>query len=119
MALPHPTTLQRNLALDLTSAVGMGTTMAIVSVLLPSVARRGGIDAMGLAMLSALPFLATLLTMFAGRIGPRVPARLALLRAVGALGLLLVLVAPQPLLIAAATFVFWASIALTMVSCSA
>lgn len=110
-ARPRPSTLQRNLALDLTSAIGMGTTMAIVSVLLPSLARRGGIDAMGLAILSALPFLATLLSMFAGRVGPRVPARLALLRAVGALGLLLVLVAPQLLLIAAATFVFWASIA--------
>lgn len=110
--LPRPSTLARNLSLDLTSAIGMGTTMAIVSVLLPSVARREGIDAMGLAALSALPFLATLLSMFAGRIGPRVPARLALLRAAGALGLLLVLVAPHPLLIAAAIFVFWASIAL-------
>ena len=89
----------------------MGTTMAIVSVLLPSVARREGIDAMGLAVLSALPFLAILLSMFAGRIGPRSPSRLALLRAIGALGLLLVLVAPHPLLLCAATFVFWASIA--------
>jgi MFS family permease len=110
--LPRPSTLHRNLGLDLTSAVGMGTTMAIVTVLLPSVARREGIDAMGLAALSALPFLATLLSMFAGRIGPRIPARLALLRAGGALGLSLILVAPHPLLIAAATFVFWASIAL-------
>ncbi len=108
----HASTLHRNLTLDLTSAVGMGTTMAIVSVLLPSVARREGIDAMGLAALSALPFLATLLSMFAGRIGPRMPKRLALLRAGGALGLLFVLVAPHPLLIATATFVFWASIAL-------
>jgi len=108
----RPSTIQRNLSLDLTSAIGMGTTMAIVSVLLPSLARREGIDAMGLATLSALPFLATLLSMFAGRIGPRRPARLALLRAVGALGLLLVLVAPDPLLIATATFVFWTSIAL-------
>jgi MFS family permease len=108
---PHPSTLQRNVALDLTSAVGMGTTMAIVSVLLPSLARREGTDAMGLAVLSALPFLATLLSMFAGRIGPRTPSRLALLRAVGALGLLLVLLAPHPLLLAAATFAFWASIA--------
>ena len=111
-SFPRPSTLVRNLSLDLTSAVGMGTTMAIVSVLLPSVARREGIDAMGLAALSALPFLATLLSMFAGRIGPRMPARLALLRAAGALGLLFVLVAPHPLLIATATFVFWASIAL-------
>lgn len=112
LGLARPSTVTRNLSLDLTSAVGMGTTMAIVSVLLPSVARKEGIDAMGLAALSALPFLATLLSMFAGRVGPRMPARLALLRAVGALGLLFVLLAPHPLLIAMATFVFWASIAL-------
>jgi len=109
---PRPSTLARNLSLDLSSAVGLGTTMAIVTVLLPSVARREGLDAMGLAALAALPFLATLLTMFAGRIGPRSPARLAILRSVGALGLLLVLVAPHPLLIAGATFVFWVTFAL-------
>ena len=111
-ALRRPSTLVRNLSLDLSSAVGLGTTMAIVSVLLPSVARREGLDSMGLAALAALPFLASLLTMFAGRIGPRSPARLAVLRSGGALGLLLVLVAPQPGLIAAATFVFWVTFAL-------
>ena len=112
VSLPRPSTLARNLSLDLSSAIGLGTTMAIVSVLLPSVARREGLDPMGLAALAALPFLATLLTMFAGRIGPRSPARLAILRSVGALGLLLVLVAPHPVLIALATFVFWISFAL-------
>jgi hypothetical protein len=85
--------------------------MAVVGVLLPSVARREGLDSMGLAALAALPFLASLLTLFAGRIGPRTPARLAILRAAGALGLLLVLIAPHPLLIAAATLGFWVSFA--------
>ncbi|MEA2026928.1 MAG: hypothetical protein U9O18_09575, partial [Chloroflexota bacterium] len=84
VSLPRPTTLQRNLLLDLSSSVGLGTTMAIVGVLLPSVARREGLDSMGLAALAALPFLASLLTLFAGRIGPRTPTRLALLRSVGA-----------------------------------
>ena len=112
VSLPHLSTLHRNLALDLSSAVGLGTTMAIVGVLLPSVARREGLDTMGLAALAALPFLASLLTLFAGRIGPRSPVRLAVLRATGALGLLLVLIAPHPLLIAAATFGFWISFAL-------
>ncbi len=112
VSLPRPTTLQRNLLLDLSSSVGLGTTMAIVGVLLPSVARREGLDSMGLAALAALPFLASLLTLFAGRIAPRTPARLALLRSIGALGLLLVLIAPHPLLIAAATFGFWISFAL-------
>lgn len=111
-SLPRPTTLRRNLLLDMSSAVGLGTTMAIVAVLLPSVARREGLDSMGLAALAALPFLASLLTLFAGRIGPRSPARLAVLRSAGALGLLLVLIAPHPFLIAAATFGFWISFAL-------
>jgi predicted MFS family arabinose efflux permease len=86
--------------------------MAVVGVLLPSVARREGLDSMGLAALASLPFLASLLTLFAGRIGPSTPTRLAILRAFGALGLLLVLIAPHPLLIAAATFGFWISFAL-------
>ena len=70
ISLPRPSTLQRNLLLDLSSAVGLGTTMAVVGVLLPSVARREGLESMGLAALAALPFLASLLTLFAGRIGP-------------------------------------------------
>lgn len=86
--------------------------MAIVAVLLPSVARREGLDSMGLAALAALPFLASILTLFAGRFSPRTPGRLAVLRAAGALGLLAVLVAPHPLLIAVATFGFWISFAL-------
>ena len=112
LALPRPSTLQRNLALDLWSAAGLGTTMAIVAVLLPSVARREGLDSMGLAALAALPFLASILTLFAGRFSPRTPGRLAVLRAAGALGLLAVLVAPHPILIAVATFGFWISFAL-------
>lgn len=111
-ALPRPSTLQRNLALDLSSAVGMGSTMAVVGVLLPSLARREGLDSMGLAVLAALPFLASLMTLFAGRIGPRTPAKMALLRSLGVLGLLLVLVAPDPLFIALAIFGFWISFSL-------
>jgi len=112
VARPRPSTLQRNLALDLSSAAGLGTTMAIVAVLLPSVARREGLDSMGLAALAALPFLASIITLFAGRFSPRTPGRLAILRAAGALGLLAVLIAPHPLLIAVATFGFWISFAL-------
>jgi predicted MFS family arabinose efflux permease len=87
-------------------------TMAIVAVLLPSVARREGLDSMGLVALAALPFLASMVTLFAGRFSPRTPGRLAILRAAGALGLLAVLIAPHPLLIALATFGFWISFAL-------
>ncbi len=111
-ALPHPSMLPRNLALDLSSAVGLGSTMAVVGVLLPSVARREGLDTMGLAVLAALPFLASLMTLFAGRIGPRSPTRMALMRSLGAMGLLLVLIAPDPLFIALAIFGFWVTFSL-------
>ena len=86
--------------------------MAVVAVLLPSLARREGLDSMGLAAIASLPFLAGLLTLFAGRIGPGTPKRLALLRAAGALGLLTVLVAPHPVFLAVATLGFWVSFAL-------
>ena len=111
-AFPGRTSLARNLSLDLTTAVGVGSTMAVVGVLLPSIARRQGLDPMGLALLAALPFLASLVTLFAGRIGPRLPSRVARLRALGALSLLLVVVAPNPLLIALTVFFFWMAFAL-------
>jgi predicted MFS family arabinose efflux permease len=112
VALANLTATQRNLALDLSSAVGLGGMFAVVGVLLPSVARREGLDSMGLAVLAALPFLASLVTLFAGRIGARTPARMALLRSMGAAGVLLVVIAPQPLFIAVAILGFWMMFAL-------
>jgi MFS family permease len=112
IALPQPSKLQRNVMLDLTAAIGVGSSIAVVGALLPSVARRGGLDPMGLAALAALPFLASLLSIVAGRIGPRTTRQLALLRALGSAGLFLVLLAPQPLFIAVAAFGFWAAMSL-------
>lgn len=103
----RPTTLQRNLLLDLSGAVGLGAGLAVVGALLPSVARREGLDAMGLAALAAIPFLTSLLGLLAGRIGPRTLGHLSLFRALGASGLLLVLVAPEPVFIALAMLGFW------------
>jgi predicted MFS family arabinose efflux permease len=111
-AFAHPTTRQRNLAFDLSSAVGLGGMFAVVGVLLPSVARREGLDSMGLAVLAALPFLASLVTLFAGRIGPRTPTRMALFRSLGAVGVLVVVIAPEPLFIALAILGFWMMFAL-------
>jgi MFS family permease len=110
--VPRPSEVQRNVGLDLVAALGIGSSMAVVGALLPAVARREGLDPLGLAALAALPFLASLLSLLAGRIGPRTPARLGLLRAAGSAGLLLVLVAPQPLFIAIAMFGFWAAMSL-------
>ena len=63
----------RNLALDLLVAVGVGVTLAVVTTLLPTIARRGGLEPIGLAALGAAPFVANLLGAFAGRFGPRTP----------------------------------------------
>ena len=52
----------------------MGVTMALVSALLPTVARRGGLEPLGLSALAAAPYVANLLGAFAGRAGRRAPA---------------------------------------------
>jgi MFS family permease len=100
----------RNLALDLVVAVGMGVTMALVNALLPTIARRGGLEPLGLSALAAAPFIANLLGAFAGRFGPRSTAQLSLTRAIGAAALLvLFLVPPAPVLVAVSV-VFWLSL---------
>jgi len=100
----------RNLALDVLVAVGMGVTMALISSILPTVARRGGLAPIGLSALAAAPFVANLLGAFAGRFGPRNTAQLGLVRGLGAAALLvLFLVPPAPVVVAVAV-VFWLSI---------
>lgn len=100
----------RNLALDLLVAVGMGVTMALVNAILPTVARRGGIEPVGLSALAAAPFVANLLGAFAGRWGPRTTFQLTVTRGIGAASLLvLFLVPPAPVLVGVAV-VFWLSL---------
>ena len=102
--------IYRNLSLDLVAAIGVGVSAALVSTLLPTIARRGGLEPLGLAVLAATPFFTNLLSVFAGRIGPRSTRQFALLRVVGA-GSLLVLLALSPaLVIIAVALVFWISI---------
>ena len=91
---PSRRALGRNLALDLVAATGVGVSMALVTALLPTIARRGGLEPLGLSALAAAPFVANLLSAFAGRFGPRSPAQLALIRGIGAASLLLVFVVP-------------------------
>jgi MFS family permease len=103
----------RNLALDLVAAVGVGVTIALVTTLLPTIARRGGLEPIGLAALAAAPFIANLLGAFAGRVGPRSQRPLALMRGVGAASLLVLAVfAAAPVMIAV-SIVFWLSLSLT------
>lgn len=101
----HPSAQQRsvgrNLALDLIAAIGVGVTVALVTTLLPTIARRGGLEPIGLAALAAAPFIANLLGAFAGRVGPRSPRQLALVRGAGAASLvLLAFVSAAPVMIA-------------------
>ena len=100
----------RNLALDLLVAVGVGVTMALITSLLPTIARRGGLEPIGLAALGAAPFIANLLGAFAGRFGPRTPFRLSILRGIGAASLIAVVVFPIAPVMIAVSIIFWLSL---------
>lgn len=102
--------ISRNLSVDLVAAIGVGIAGALVSSLLPTIARRGGLEPLGLAMLAAAPFLTNLLSIFAGRIGPRSVRQFALLRAIGAGSLLLLFVASPAIVIIGVTVLFWVSL---------
>jgi MFS family permease len=105
--------ISRNLSLDLVAAIGYGISGALISTLLPTIARRGGLEPLGLAALSAAPFLTNLLSVFAGRFGPRSTRQFALLRAVGALSLGALVILPGNPVIIAIAFVFWISVSFT------
>jgi MFS family permease len=111
----HPSAAQRaigrNLALDLVAAIGVGVSMALVSALLPTIARRGGLDPIGLSALAAAPFVANLLGAFAGRFGPRSPAQLAVIRGAGAASLVALFVVPLPPVMILVSLTFWISLA--------
>jgi MFS transporter, DHA1 family, staphyloferrin B biosynthesis exporter len=107
---PSRRALGRNLALDLVAATGVGVTMALITALLPTIARRGGLEPIGLSALAAAPFLANLLSAFAGRFGPRSSAQMALLRGGGAASLLLLFVMPTAPVMIAVAFIFWMSL---------
>jgi DHA1 family inner membrane transport protein len=102
--------LSRSLSLDLIAAIGYGVSGALVSTLLPTIARRGGLEPLGLAALSAAPFLTNLLSVFAGRFGPQSTRQFALLRGVGAGSLVALLFVPGAPVIVAVALVFWVSI---------
>ncbi len=107
---PGRRALGRNLALDLLAAVGVGVSMALVTTLLPTIARRGGLEPLGLAALAAAPFIANLLGVFAGRFGPRSPGQLALIRGAGAASLAALFVLPTPPIMVLVSVVFWVSL---------
>ena len=100
----------RNLALDLLVAVGVGVTLAVITSLLPTIARRGGLEPIGLAALGAAPFVANLLGAFAGRFGPRTPGQLSVIRGLGALALVGVLLVPVPPVMIGVAVVYWMSL---------
>jgi MFS family permease len=103
----------RNVTLDLTAAAGVGVTLALVGSILPSVARREGLDPIGLAALGAAPFLANLLSGFAGRVGPRSHHQAGLVRAAGASLLLVLLATSAPAILVLAAVGFWISLSIS------
>ena len=100
----------RNLALDLVVAVGVGVTLAVVTSLLPTIARRGGLEPIGLAALGAAPFIANLLGAFAGRFGPRSPGQLSILRGLGAASLVVILLLPVAPVMVVVAIAYWLSL---------
>ena len=102
----------RDLGLELVGAIGLGVTMALVNALLPTIARRGGLEPLGLSALAAAPFVANFLGAFAGRVGPRSTTQLAAIRAVGSGSLVLLIVAPLPAVMVLVAVVFWLSVSL-------
>jgi MFS family permease len=100
----------RNLGLDLIAAIGIGVTMALVGAILPTVARRDGLDPIGLSALAAAPFVANLLGAFAGKLGPRNRAQLSLVRILGSASLLVLFLAPSAGVVVIVSIVFWLSL---------
>lgn len=111
--MPGRRAVARNLALDLVAAVGIGVTASLVTALLPTIARRSGVEPMGLAALAAAPFLANLLGAFAGRFGPRSTSQLAIIRGAGAAALLILFVLPTPAVMIGVVVAFWLSVSMT------
>ena len=103
---------RRNLTLDLVAAVGIGVTGALVTSLLPTIARREGLEPIGLAALGAAPFVANLFGAFAGRIGPRSPRSLSVVRLLGAAALIAVVAAPVAPVMVGVAVAFWLSLSL-------
>ena len=103
----------RNFGLDLTAAAGVGVTLALVGSILPSVARKAGLDPIGLAALAATPFLANLLSGFAGRVGPQSHLQTGLVRAAGAGVLVVLLVTAAPPVLVLAALGFWLSLSIS------
>jgi DHA1 family inner membrane transport protein len=99
-----------NLSLDLIAAIGVGVAGALVSSLLPTIARRGGLEPLGLAVLAATPFLTNLLSVFSGSVGPQTARQFALLRMAGAGSLLVLLVLSSAPVIIAVALAFWISV---------
>jgi len=109
--LPGSGTLRRNVLLDLVSLVGVGVTASVVLGLLPGVARHQGLDPVGIAFLAAAPFAANVLGLFSNRLGPRTPRGMSLFRASGALLLVVMVLLPIPLVMAALATGYWISLA--------
>ena len=110
---PSQRAIGRSLALDLIAAIGVGVTMALISSLLPTIARRGGLEPLGLSALAAAPFVANLLGAFAGRVGPRSPRQVAGIRGIGAGALVLLVLTPNPILMVLVATLFWLSLSFT------
>jgi MFS family permease len=105
----RPADLRRNLVADGTMAVGTGLALGVVLGLFPGVARELGVDAAGLALLTATPFVTNVVAIAAGRLPLHTPAQVAVVRALGACALAGLLFLP-PIGVVLVAAVFWLSL---------
>lgn len=106
------TRTSRNLAADIVGSVGTGLVQGVLNVLLPSVARRAGLDPVGLALLLASPFLANVLGIVSGRMDLTGTRAMATIRSLGFALLLLLVLLPPPAW-ALLTLLCWAGVSFT------
>jgi hypothetical protein len=106
-------TVASTLWIDILATVAVGISTAMVVTLLPTIGRRQGLEPLGLAALACAPFVANILGIAAGRVGPRTTQQFGLLRVASALPLVCLPLfgIPQSVIIVAA--LFWIVQALT------
>lgn len=106
--------LRSNLLFDATAWIGLGMTTALMGSLLFASARMAGMGPTALAVLTVVPFAASLVSVVSGKFGPRTARGLMLIRVVGSGSLLGLLLSTSQAAIVAIAAVFWVAYMLGM-----
>ncbi len=102
--------IRRNLAFDIVASIGVGISIAMIWTLLPSAARKDGMEPLGLSLLAATPFIANLVSGLWSGVAAKSIRQLSLYRIIGAGGVILVLVAPVSPVFVFVALLLWCSL---------